>query len=253
MFRPPEDAIDVPTDARAVARGRHLAEAVAVCMICHGDDLAGRLAFDDAFLGHGYTANLTSGIGGIGRRYTTADWVRAIRYGVRPDGRGIIFMPVDHYNQISDGDLGALIAYLRTLPPVDNTRTAVELNLVPRLLIDLGAFGDVVRATRIDAGANRSRPVADAGEYLIAVAGCGFCHGQRLNGGLGPEPGAPAAPDLTSAGPLRAWSLARLTSTLRAGVASNGHAINPKYMPWLGYRTMTDEEIVTIWTYLRSI
>src|SRR5262249_55910936 len=156
---------------------KHVVEAIAVCPICHGDDLGGTLAFSDAFLGQGYTPNLTAGRGGIARHYTDADWVRAIRRGVGRNGRGLIFMPVDHYYHLTDEDLGAVIAYLKSLPPVDNERTALQLNPLARLLIDLGIFGDVVRTARIEHTAPRPPRPADDGAYLIAVAGCTFCHG----------------------------------------------------------------------------
>ena len=252
-YRPPDDAIAVPSDAGSIARGKHLVDAVAVCTICHGDNLGGKLAFEDAFLGRGYTANLTSGRGGVGRTYSNADWVRSIRYGVRPDGRGIIFMPSDYFNRISDTDLGAIIAYLRSLPPVDNERTAVEINLPARLLIDLGVFGDVVRAARIDFRAPRLAPPPDPGAYLVTLGGCTFCHGLHLTGGQGPEPGAPGGPDLTASGPLSRWSFADFVSTMRNGVNPDGHLIEPKYMPWLGYRNMTDDELRSIWEYLTSV
>ena len=226
---------------------------MAVCTICHGDNLGGKLAFEDAFLGRGYTANLTSGLGGVGRYYSKADWVRSIRYGVRPDGRGIIFMPSDYFNRISDAELGAIIAYLRSLPPVDNERTAVEINFAARLMIDLGMFGDVVRAARIDFRAQRPKPTADPGAYLVALGGCTFCHGPQLTGGQGPEPGAPGGPDLTPGGPLSRWSLADFITAIRLGLTPEGHAIQPKYMPWLGYRNMTDDELRSIWRYLRSL
>ncbi len=252
-YSPPEDDIAIPSDAASIARGKHLVEAVAVCTICHGDNLGGKLAFEDAFLGRGYTANLTSGRGGVGRTYSNADWIRSIRYGVRPDGRGIIFMPSDYFNQISDADLGAMIAYLQSLPPVDNDRTAVEINFTARLMIDLGVFGDVVRAARIDFRARRPPPTAGPGAYLVAVGGCTFCHGPQLTGGQGPEPGAPGGPDLTSGRPLSSWSLADFLATMRLGLNPEGHQIQPKYMPWLGYRNTTDDELRSIWRYLRSL
>jgi mono/diheme cytochrome c family protein len=252
-YRPPDDDIAVPTDAGSIARGKHLVEAVAVCTICHGEDLGGKLAFEDAFLGRGYTANLTSGRGGVGRNYSNSDWVRSIRYGVRPDGRGIIFMPSDYFNRISDTDLGAIIAYLRSLPPIDNERTAVEINLPARLLIDLGVFGDVVRAARIDFRRPRPPPPPDPGAYLVTLGGCTFCHGPHLTGGQGPEPGAPSGPDLTASGPLSRWSLADFMTTMRNGVDPAGHLIKPKYMPWLGYRNMTDDELRSIWLYLQAL
>jgi mono/diheme cytochrome c family protein len=253
IYSPPEDRIPIPTDAGSIARGRHLVEAVAVCTICHGENLGGKLAFQDSFLGRGYTANLTSGRGGVGRTYSDADWVRSIRYGVRPNGRGIIFMPSDYFNRITDADLGAMIAYLKSLAPVDNERTAVEINFAARMLIDLGMFGDVVRAARIDFHAARPPSPPDPGAYLVALGGCTFCHGPNLTGGQGPEPGAPGGPDLTASGPLSRWSLADFVATMRNGVDPAGHPIKPKYMPWLGYRNMTDDELRSIWLYLKTL
>ena len=236
-----------------MARGKHLVEAVAVCTICHGVNLGGKLAFQDSFLGRGYTSNLTSGRGGVASTYTNADWIRSIRYGVRPDGHGIPFMPSDYFNQISDADLGAMIAYLKSLAPVDNERTRVEINLPARVLIDLGVFGDLVRAAKIDFQAGRPQPSRKQGEYLIEVGGCTFCHGAGLTGGQGPEPGAPGGTNLTVGGPLSRWSLLDFTKTMRNGVNPQGHAINPKYMPWLAYRKMTDPELQAIWLSLRSL
>lgn len=249
IYRTPDDDIPIPTDADAIARGQHFVEAVAVCTICHGDDLGGKLAFDDPFLGHGYTANLTRGRGGVGVRYEAADWIRAIRYGVRPDGRGIAFMPTDHYNVIFDADLGAMIAYLRSVPPIDNERTAVELNPWARLLIATGLFGQVNRTALINFAAPRPPAPPDPGLYLVAVGGCTFCHGPALTGSKGPEPGAPAAPDLTAGGPLQHWTLAQFIASMRNGLSSDGHAINPKYMPWLGYKKMTDPELAAVWRF----
>ena len=252
LYYPPMDRVPIPTDQSSIARGKHLAEAVAVCTICHGQNLGGQLAFQDSFLGRGYTSNLTRGRGGVGRTYTDADWVRSIRYGVRPDRHAIPFMPSDYFNKITDADLGAIIAYLKSLPPVDNERTRVEINLLPRLLIDLGVFGDLVRAAKIDLRAPRPGPPKSEGEYLVTVGGCTFCHGLDLRGGQGPEPGAPSGTNLTANGPLSRWSLTKFRNTMRTGVNAGGHAINPKYMPWLAYRNMTDSELDAVWLYLRS-
>jgi mono/diheme cytochrome c family protein len=253
LYHPPNDNIAIPADQVTIARGKHLVEAVAVCTICHGINLGGKLAFQDSFLGRGYTSNLTRGRGGIGRIYTNADWIRSIRYGVRPDGRGIPFMPSDYFNKLSDYDTGAIIAYLKTLPPVDNERTRVEINVPARLLIDLGLFGDLVRADKIDFRASRPKPSNNQGEYLVGVGGCTFCHGLDLTGGRGPEPGAPRGTDLTVRGPLARWALSDFKNAMRNGIDPYGHAINPKYMPWLAYRNMTDAELQAIWSYLQSL
>ena len=250
-YRPPQETITVPADPASIARGQHLVKAVAVCIVCHGDDLGGKLAFDDPLLGHGYTANLTAGRGGIGKRYTVQDWVRSIRYGVRPDRTAIQFMPSDHYNTISDADLGAMIGYLTQLPSIDNERTHVELNPVARVLMAVGLFGEVNRTARIDFAHPRSGFSPDEGAYLTQIAGCTFCHGSQLEGGQGPEPGAPAAPNLMGTDPLRAITKADFVRSLRQGIAMDGHMIEPKYMPWLGYRYMTDPELTSIWQHAR--
>jgi mono/diheme cytochrome c family protein len=247
LYAPPATPLAIPTDPASLARGRYLAEAVAVCTICHGENLAGKLAFEDDFLGRGYTANLTAGEGGIGGRYTDADWVRALRFGVKPDGHGILFMPSDYYNALTDADLAALIAHLKSLPKVDNTKTALELSLPARLFIDLGIAGPVLRAATIDMNARPWTKPTNPADYLITLGGCTFCHGPDLRGGQGPEPNAPGGPNLRA----RPWSLETFTAALRGGQSPDGHRINPKYMPWLGYAHMTDEDVALIWNRLK--
>ncbi len=173
------------------------------------------------------------------------------RPGLRPDRTAIQFMPSDHYNTISDADLGAMIGYLTQLRPTGNERSRVELNPVARLLIGVGLFGEVNRTAKIDFARSRSEPFSDDGAYLTGIAGCTFCHGSQLEGGQGPEPGAPAAPCLIGLDPLCAMAKADFVRSLRLGIARDGHTIQPKYMPWLGYRNMTDLELTSIWQYMR--
>ena len=88
--------------------------------MCHGDNLAGDTLVDDFAFARIAASNLTSGRGGIGGTYSDIDYVRAIRHGVGNDGKGLPIMPSEAFNKFSDHDLGAMIAYLKTLPPVDN-------------------------------------------------------------------------------------------------------------------------------------
>jgi len=252
-FDVPPHEVAVPTDAAAIARGRHLSEAVAVCTVCHGDDLGGRLAFEHPLLGRGYTPNLTRGRGGIGAGYTSADWERALRHGVDRSGRGLLFMPVDHYRHLSDADLGSMIAYYRSLPPVANERGSLELTWLARTLIDLGLSGPVVRAAQIEHSAPRPPPTPDPGAYLVEIGGCTFCHGVALGGGRGLEPGAPPGPALTRGSRVADLGFAAFVAALRSGVAAGGHAIDPKFMPWQGYRRMDDDELRSIWAYLQKL
>ena len=154
----------------SIARGKHLVEAVAVCTICHGANLGGKLAFKDAFLGSGYTSNLTS------RSRRRRQNLHQRRLGPQHPLRRAAGRPrhsvhaVGLFQRISECRLGAIIAYLKSLPPIDNERTRVEINLPARILIDLGVFGDVVRTARIDFLAPRPRPPAMKANILSKSA-----------------------------------------------------------------------------------
>jgi mono/diheme cytochrome c family protein len=249
--------IAVPTDAAAIARGNHLAHAVSACVGCHGDNLGGNTMIHDEMIGLVEAPNLTTGHGGVGGTYTDADFVRAIRHGVGKDGRGLLIMPSKAFSSLSDEDLGAVIAYVRSVPPVDNETEPIHIKPFGRLLAAMGAFGDVVSAKVIDHDAQRPVSVAAAvtpqyGGYLVDVADCHACHGADLSGGQSGEPGAPPAPDLTPGGELQDWTEADFITALRTGVAPGGRQLSD-YMPWKEYGKMTDNELKAVWAYLRSL
>jgi hypothetical protein len=64
--------------------------------------------------------------------------VRAIRYGVKPDGRAMLLMPVESYNQLDDADIGALIAYLRAAKPVARQQPPMSITLPGRFALMFG-------------------------------------------------------------------------------------------------------------------
>ena len=82
-------------------------------------DLGGRVLGDNLLMGWLVATNLTRGQGGLGADYTDQDLVRAIRHGVGR-GKSLVFMPSESFQRYSDEDLAAIIAYLRTIPPVDD-------------------------------------------------------------------------------------------------------------------------------------
>src|SRR6476646_10224147 len=112
------ETVAMPSDRAGVARGQHVA-IISGCVDCHGADLGGRVFFDNPMVGRFVASNLTPGSGGVGSRFGDADWIRAIRHGVRPDGTPLLVMPAREYFALSDDDLGALIAYIKTLAPVE--------------------------------------------------------------------------------------------------------------------------------------
>ena len=248
-------AVPVLTDERSLQRGEHVSKAIAVCQLCHGLDLGGKLAFEHPILGKGYTTNLTRGAVGIGTSYTSADWVRALRHVVIRDGRGLLFMPSDHYAYLTDQDLGAMIGYFQSLPPVDNLKNQLALTPLAKLMIDLGLSGEVVRAKSLDHTTNLSTAFNDQEQrpaYTVETGGCTFCHGRDLHGGQGLEPGAPPGPDITSIG-LNAWNFAQFAAVMRTGIRPDHSIIDYRFMPWQGYQNMTDEELKSVWDYLNTL
>ena len=133
--------IAIPESPAALARGRHLVREVTQCTTCHGDDLSGRPMADDLWLGRLFAPNLTPGEGGI-HDYSTGDLVRSVRHGVGPDGRPLLVMPAQYLFQLSDADLGAIIAYLRTLPAVDGATPRRRLGPASVLALLTGLVAD---------------------------------------------------------------------------------------------------------------
>ena len=251
----PPDRVAVPADAAAIARGGHLYQAVGTCALCHADDGGGALYADLGAVGMIAGPNLTRGRGGLGASFTDADYVRAIRYGVRRDGTSLIVMPSEVFTHLGDEDLGALIGFIRQLPPVDRELPATKFGPMGRVLLALGKLEILVAPkTRHDAKAPSPLPApsVEYGRYLAHASGCHGCHGAGLSGGrvAGP-PDLPIAGNLTPSG-LGAWTEADFIRAVREGRRPDGSAIN-EFMPWRSYGAMTDPELRALWLYLRSV
>jgi len=72
--------------------------------------------------GFSIAANLTPDPAtGIGTRYTEASFVTTMRTGKKPNGTAVMPpMPSDVYQNMTDDDLKAIFAYLRTIKPIRN-------------------------------------------------------------------------------------------------------------------------------------
>ena len=66
--------------------------------------------------------NISPGAGNVVSGYRGEDWVRTIRHGVKPNGQPAFIMPSEDYNRLTDTDFGALIAYMRQLPPASDAK-----------------------------------------------------------------------------------------------------------------------------------
>ena len=249
------ESIAIPTDAASIERGKHFVQAI--CSDCHAADLSGKVLLDAPFATI-YTANLTSGKGGAGSEFTDADWVRAIRHGVDNQGRPLVIMPAQLFWNFNDQDLGDVIAYLKSLPPVDKEHPDPQINALGKIMAGAGMFGPAVIPASVIAHDQRPSVVpagvtAPYGEYLVSVSGCHDCHGAQLAGGKSTKPGAINAPNLTPGGELSAWTDAQFINTIRTGVTPGGHALNPNEMPWQHFNNYSDDELKGIFLYLQSL
>lgn len=248
-YQVPVSAVRAAGDSAALARGRHLVEAIGKCQECHGSDYGGQVVADDPVFARLSATNLTPGRGGIADR-SDADLDRAIRHGVARDGRSLMFMPAEAFAVMSDEDLAAMLGYLRTLPPVDRETPRPQIGPIARGLYLNGKF-PLVPAELVDHDTRPPAPPAGVtvayGEYLATLGGCRACHGAGLTGDANPD-----APDI-SRSRLAAWTEADFFRAIREGRRPDGTTIDPTKMPWVRSSRMTDEEIRAVWTYLRSL
>jgi mono/diheme cytochrome c family protein len=249
--------LTIPTDTLALARGRRVATTMSKCVDCHGQDFGGRLFIDAPPVARLYTANLTRGKGGVGGQLSDLDWERAIRHGVKPDGSVLLFMPAEDYQAINDEDTGALIAYLKTLPPVDREPGKNSVGPIGRALYVKGDL-PLVPAEMVDHSAKHPAQVpmgvtAEYGHYIAAIGGCKGCHGPGLSGG--PIPGGPPewkpAANITPTG-IGHYKEADFFLALREGKRPGGAPIDT-LMPFRYTKDMTDDEIRALYMYLKTV
>jgi mono/diheme cytochrome c family protein len=246
----------IPTDTASIERGRHFAVAIAKCSDCHNAGLSGKV-FLDVPPFRLVAPNLTRGTGGVGGSLSDADIVRAIREGVAPDGHALLVMPSEDFTHLSDADLADIIAYVRSVPPVDNQLPASDVRPLGRIMLGAGLFppaaAAVIDHSMVHVAAMPPADTIQYGHYMAQVGGCFSCHGAGLSGGAipGVPPDYPKAQNLTPTG-LAQWSDADIVRALRVGKRPDDTTINT-VMPWPYTAQMTDTEMAALIKYLRSV
>lgn len=253
----PPSNIPIPTDAASIEFGKHRAESL--CQGCHGKDLSGiENWFDGGPLGTIDSANLTSGEGGFGKEATSdEDYVRAIRHGIDPEGKPIFMPAVVSTAYLSDEDLGAIIAYVKSVPPVDHQTNGHNFTPLAKIMLVAGVLPQLPVETvshEVHVTAPARGVSVEYGEYMVNTNDCRLCHGPQLNGGPFPDPTIKLiSPNLTPGGEVAFWTEEEFMNTIRTGVAPSGHELNPDHMPWKEYRLMSDDELKAIYMYLQSL
>ena len=167
-------------------------------------------------------------------------------------------MPSDNYNHFSDADLGAIVAYIRSIAAIDsalpaNRDSPAGAGAVRHRPAAAPAGGQhrPHRAAAAAAARQASRP--STAQYLSETAGCPGCHGPGYSGGKVPQapPDAVPAANITPAG-LDQWTEADFLRAMRTGTRPDGRVLNTS-MPWPYYAQMTDDELRAIWRYLQVL
>lgn len=270
-----------PTPER-VARGEYLANHVSVCIDCHsrrdwsrfsgppdeetfgmGGDL-----FDQkfGFPGKYYAKNITpTGIS----RYTDGELFRVITTGVDKEGKAMFpVMPFRYYGQMDEEDIKSIIAYIRTLKPIKNDVPKSSSDFPMNFLINT-----IPKKAHLSKRPEKT-DVVDYGKYIVTASGCIECHTKVNKGNLiaGTEFGggrefpfsggsivrsSNISPDQeTGIGPWNKEAFLYYFQSHSDSLTLNT-MIKPgdfnSIMPWTMYGKMTDEDLTSVYEYLRTV
>lgn len=261
------------TSAQELARGKYVFGATGGCG-CHTVKdqpvNAGGRRYDGPF-GTVYSTNITpereTGIG----TWTDEQIITAIRLGRRPSGERLLPVhPYPVFNGMAAEDLRAVVAFLRTVPPVKRANQAKR--------ITMPLFESVFLPAWLAAFAPRETPPAAApttgvasGEYLVrAVAHCGECHtprtmtmatdNSRFLAGNPKGPEDAAMPNITpdrDTG-IGKWSAEEIAEFLGTGTKPDGDVAGGLMAEVIdgtlaGYKDLTKADRLAIAQYLKTI
>ncbi|MDR9415946.1 MAG: c-type cytochrome [Gracilimonas sp.] len=278
----PAPDIEIEPTSERIERGKHLANNVMVCMHCHTPQEKEKFAHplnpdslgaggehygpEEGLPGHFYAPNITPAALGD---WTDGEIYRAIAKGVNKDGEALFpLMPHPNYGKIEREDIYSIIAYLRTLDPLEKDTPKRDvffpmnfiLNTIPQK-----ATHHMVRHTT---------NLVEWGRYLVVSASCADCHSPMENGAF--------IPGMEFAGgrefPMIDGSIVRTSNITPDEMTGIGSWSEEEFvqrfksyedtsfkfktvstgqfntaMPWKNYAQMSEEELKAIYAYLRSV
>lgn len=231
------DGAEARGAAARVAHGKRIA-AVLGCTGCHGANLQGERFYEL------YASNLTRDL----RDYSDADIERVLRQGVPKDDRDLWGMPSEIFQHLSEPDMAALIAYLRTLEPAGGP-TQPPLPF-PEEVRDLIARGEIKPAAAFVRDAKTVAPIdlgqqQALGRYITRVT-CAECHGPELKGNQRDTP------DLIVAG---AYNRQEFEKLITQGMPSGGRKLKSELMAAVArerFAQLTRHERDALYAYLKA-
>jgi mono/diheme cytochrome c family protein len=261
-FDNPVENIQVERTPAQIARGEKLANA---CASCHspgnqpplsGTNFAAK--FDFPLMGTLYAPNLTPS--GDISGWSDGELMRAIREGIHKNGRSLLIMPAGDFRNMSDEDVQAVVAYLRSQPAVGGPTPANRFNVLGAIFINLSDF----RTAQPPVGHVAAPPAGtvEYGKYMVDVIGCRSCHGSELQGRVETgQPGPPAGPNLTLIVPK--WTEEEFMAFFNTGTLPGGGQVpiitlssgySEPRMNWPMVRAVTtDDELKAMYAYLHSL
>ncbi len=272
--RPAQD-LHAPTSPEAIERGRYLSEHVLGCAGCHseiddtrpgdflkpGTEYGGRIFeipadFPGTLAGANISSDPETGIGA----WTDGEIVRAIREGIGKDGHTIFpIMNYKAYRRLSDEDVLAVVAYLRTRPPIRRVIPPPDINFPVSMFIRM-----LPEPVEHSPAAWPDDPAA-RGELLLEVMGCKDCHSPMERGAIVADKlyaggmcfegrfGKVCSPNISShdAAGIGKWTDADLKRVFREGGGRDGRKL--WVMPWSMYRGLTDTDLDALILALRKV
>jgi len=274
----PEMKIEITPER--IERGSYLANHVMICMDCHstrdwtlfsgppvpGTEGKGGEKFDQSmdFPGTYVAANITPA---NLKEWTDGEIFRAITAGVSKDGRPLFpIMPHPNFGQLDEEDIKSVIAYIRSLPAIENETEASTSDFPMNFIIHT-----IPKAAQLAPMPDKSDKVA-YGKYLVTAASCFNCHTNEIKGEIVGEPFAggrefkfPDGSILRSsnitphATGIGNWSEDVFTLKFRqyADTSYQYQKVEPgqfqTLMPWTMYGKMTEEDIRAVYAYLKTV
>jgi mono/diheme cytochrome c family protein len=249
--RAPVPDVKVAGTPEQIRRGAAIAGSF--CDACHsktgtltgGMDVAKELPIP---LGSFVSSNLTPA--GQLSHWSDGEIFRAIRNGLDAEGHWLIIMSYTNAGRLSDDDIKALIAYIRSRPAAGEPTVNPPDRFNPLGLVMLGT-GMLPSGKPINTGIVTAPPkgaTLQYGEYILSYQDCRECHGATLAGGVeGQLP--PIGPDLAL---VKGWRQEEFIATMRTGIDPGGHEISQQ-MPWRPIGRMDDDELTAVYEYLTRL
>jgi mono/diheme cytochrome c family protein len=213
------------------------------CFDCHGEHLAGRVAFADWFGTRLVAPNLTR----LARQETDAQLANAIRYGVKRDGTSVFVMPSNEFTLSSDSDIAAMISYLKSLPERPDTAEKTHWRFGGRAMLAMGLISPGAGMINLSALGPVHTPTSPyaLGRY-ITQAHCSVCHGTDLSGDTMAN-----SPDLRFA--IRHYSLVAFEHFFSTGEGQIGHGTTTMTkMIRSQFKYLTRADVGAIYVYLNT-